>query len=341
VENEGPPRDGVPGMKGIGHRRWVPLNDGSKPCTAQAFWHVRRRRASGDAAEGRLKPREGSIEGGEILEEGTRGVFGRCLLVCVGNSAGTGTSGELGIETGSSRTMERLHRGVATFLAKSQKWSTDERLLRRWVAKLLTRPSNDSGKILPEIYVDVRMKDSECQEQTQASTVANPCLSSATEHTFLSLYRIPPPPNAAPISAVVLELVRLIQTALHIHGLYGHTGADEPQEPHDGLLCDSTMLAFAIWKRGVARIERREEDQDAWGMREGELEQAGAAKMMVDAMVVSCGSGRGIELTSVGRVYLAGPESDGVAAERGVECALQAGRAGYQCMFSVAPSSIY
>lgn len=49
------------------------------------------------------------------------------------------------------------------------------------------------------------------------------------------------------------------------------------------------MLAFAIWKRGVARIERREEDQDAWGIREGELEQAGAAKMMVDAMVVSRG----------------------------------------------------
>lgn len=48
------------------------------------------------------------------------------------------------------------------------------------------------------------------------------------------------------------------------------------------------MLAFAIWKRGVSRVERpREEDEDAWGMREGELEQAGAAKMMVDAMVVS------------------------------------------------------
>jgi hypothetical protein len=122
------------------------------------------------------------------------------------------------------------------------------------------------------------------------SDTANSFTSSATEHKFLSLYRIPPSsaPSNSPtaISAVVLELVRLIQTALHIHGLYGHTS--DPSEPHDGLLCDSTMLAFAIWKRGVARVEeRRDEDEDAWGMHDGELDQAGAAKMMVDVMVVS------------------------------------------------------
>lgn len=37
------------------------------------------------------------------------------------------------------------------------------------------------------------------------------------------------------------------------------------------------------------------------------------------------------ELTRAGRVYVAGPEPDGVVAERGVECTVQACCAGYQC----------
>lgn len=68
-------------------------------------------------------------------------------------------------------------------------------------------------------------------------------------------------------------------------------------------MCDATMLAFAIWKRGMERAEERrargtEADADAgdpWGLEQGELEDREARGMMVDVMVVSLSIARGME----------------------------------------------
>ena len=69
-------------------------------------------------------------------------------------------------------------------------------------------------------------------------------------------------------------------------------------------MCDGTMLAFAIWKRGMERAEERRargadadvgDAGDPWGLEQGELEDREARGMMVDVMVVSLSIARGME----------------------------------------------
>ncbi len=75
------------------------------------------------------------------------------------------------------------------------------------------------------------------------------------------MFWLPAPSERAPFNAQVLELVRLVQTALFHHGLFGRGENEDP----DGLLCERTIKGMLDWLRDLSGDQAVVADVDQVG----------------------------------------------------------------------------
>lgn len=102
-------------------------------------------------------------------------------------------------------------------------------------------PQGDYQQIKENLYVNINLKRLGCGGRSSLS-LDTP--SDAVEYKFNSLYRIPKSETRTSFASSVLESIKLLQTGLHLCGLYGL----EEGEIQDGLLCDQTAGGMTRWK---------------------------------------------------------------------------------------------
>jgi hypothetical protein len=80
----------------------------------------------------------------------------------------------------------------------------------------------------------------------------------AVQYKVMASYYLPLNAERTTFNMFVLELVKLIQIALHHHGLYGM----QQGEVIDGLLCDSTMQGLIQWFKDMNADDAKLHDTD-------------------------------------------------------------------------------
>lgn len=75
--------------------------------------------------------------------------------------------------------------------------------------------------------------------------------SATIQQKALQTYRLPSQSSSS-FTTLIIELVKLVQTALYMHGLYGINAGEDI----DGLLCNETLAAIRKWRQLFSKDRR-------------------------------------------------------------------------------------
>lgn len=125
-------------------------------------------------------------------------------------------------------------------------------------AQYIPIPGGDFRSSQDSLYVNINLKRFGCAGRLSLSLEPT---SATCQQRFCEIYRLPGGnQRESSFNDLVLELVKLVQTALYLFGLYGCVGSEEI----DGLLCNETLAATRKWRATFSKdpIKRQQDYPD-------------------------------------------------------------------------------